>query len=244
MYLAKPVVLCLLSRMEIFQDLCDQHGVIYKDKKSKYHHLKTHHNNVETIKCGICSKKFKSKKDLTNHIVKDQHSGQTIDCSSCEKTFSSKANLKKHFDRIHKKITFGCANCGRYMSTKQKLKFHYQKCKSNTQIEAADPLPASNNTPQKSLFDKAFVDFVQSSNDAINECPCEKCDKIFRNKNSLNVHTYRYHAEPEKLICEFCQDHFKSRVSLKCHMKSVHNLENNIVKFGPANIPLMVVGLT
>ena len=92
MYLAKPVVLCLLNGMDIFQDLCDQHGVIYNDKKSKYHHLKTHHNNVETIECGICSKKFKSQKDLTNHIVKDQHSGKTIECSACEKTFCRKAN--------------------------------------------------------------------------------------------------------------------------------------------------------
>ena len=32
----------------------EQHGVINKDKKSKYHHLKTRHNNVEKIACGIC----------------------------------------------------------------------------------------------------------------------------------------------------------------------------------------------
>ena len=209
--------------MEVFQDLCEQHGVINKDKKSKYHHLKTRHNNVEKIACGICQKKFNSQKDLSNHIVKDKHSEKTFQCSDCELTFSTKSNLKGHNDRIHKKITFGCASCGKYLSTKQKLKNHYQKCKSKT---------ACNITPQKE-FSEVFAEFVLQSKDEIEEYPCDKCDKSFSNKNSLKVHKYRYHAEPEKLTCEFCQDHLKSRDSLKNHMKSVHSVENNIVKFGP-----------
>ena len=158
----ESVVLLILKEMEVFQDLCEQHGVIYKDKKSKYHHLKTRHNNVEKIACGICQKKFNSQKDLSNHIVKDKHSEKTFQCSDCELTFSTKSNLKGHNDRVHKKISFGCASCGKYLSTKQKLKNHYPKCKSKTiieDIEIVDPLPACNITPQKE-FSEVFADFV------------------------------------------------------------------------------------
>ena len=41
--------------------LCEQHGIKYKDKKSQYHHLQTHHND-EKVECGICQQKFNSRK--------------------------------------------------------------------------------------------------------------------------------------------------------------------------------------
>ena len=147
---------------------------------------------MEKIECGICGKKFNSQKDLSNHIVKDKHSGQTFPCSACDLTFSTKSNLKSHTDRVHKKITFGCASCGKY----------FNQAKTETiDIEMEDSLPACNITPKKQ-FSEVFDDFVLQSNDEIEEYPCDKSDKCFRKKNSLNVHNYRYHPEPEKLTCE------------------------------------------
>ena len=97
--------------------MCEQHGVIYKDKKSKYHHLRTRPNNVE-------------------------------------------------------------------------------KCKSKIieGIEIVDPLPACNITPQKE-FSEVFADFVLQSNDESEEYPCDKCDKSFRNRNSLKVHRERFNKK-------------------------------------------------
>ena len=79
--------------MEVFSDLCSEHGVIYKDKKLKFHHLKTRHSH-EMVECDLCRKSFSSKKDLTVHITKDKHSEQKFTCEQCGQSFAKKANVK------------------------------------------------------------------------------------------------------------------------------------------------------
>jgi uncharacterized C2H2 Zn-finger protein len=51
---------------------------------------------------------------------------------------------------------------------------------------------------------------------------CEDCDKIYKNKDSLQKHIKIKHSGNQSLQCVKCDKHFSNKYSLKQHLYQVH----------------------
>jgi NAD-dependent SIR2 family protein deacetylase len=51
---------------------------------------------------------------------------------------------------------------------------------------------------------------------------CEDCDKIYKNKNSLQKHIKLKHSTVQSVQCVKCDKHFLNDYLLKEHLRHVH----------------------
>ena len=58
---------------------------------------------------------------------------------------------------------------------------------------------------------------------------CEKCEKVYKTKGGLKNHTINEHQNGHKKVeCDICHNFFKSPITLKVHIQSIHEKSSQL----------------
>ena len=162
--------------------------------------------NIDKIEnCDICGDTFKNNNSLRNHkYIKHSKTfaERSKSCDICGKEFSSAITLKVHLNNVHEgeNSDTTCNTCGKQYKNSKSLASHKYIAHSG----------------------KYFTEEV--------DCACNICGRTFRNNQHLRNHKYVIHsktyAERPK-CCHLCGKTFTTPVSLKVHIKNVHEGQKN-----------------
>jgi KRAB domain-containing zinc finger protein len=146
-------------------------------------HLNTSHSGIE-YSCLQCTKSFNSDEKRKVHNRR-RHREKTEKCEDCNRTFTLKGLLNAHIKSVHKKEKDKiCAHCGETFFLGSSFKSHV----------------------------------LRHTNDR--KFPCEVCGKSFLTKRDIKTHM-GCHTLP--LECEKCNKRFSSKFSLDDHVKMKHD---------------------
>jgi uncharacterized Zn-finger protein len=106
----------------------------------------TNPNELLTVACDFCEKKFVDEKSLRLHhrahvckyfyvsIVEsmsifclslpDSLQNNSVQCEKCSKTFSNSIHLRRHIKRMHDEFYYECCYCKGSFGSKQSLNYH------------------------------------------------------------------------------------------------------------------------
>lgn len=126
-------------------------------------------------------------------------------------------------NRIH---PCSVAGCGKSFTGRTNLAIHerfvheYSRSGFKTIMQKCDICPKIYKTKQKLIHHRTshFEPTV----------PCIMCDKLFRDKRSLDMHVNVTHNEERPKKCETCGKGFKKNYTLKVHQR-IHTLEKPYV---------------
>ena len=105
-------------------------------------------------------------------------------CVLCKKSYASGSALKTHIKVIHEKVKYKCDLCEKSFTAKLSLEGH-----------------------------------VKRIHEKMKELKCEICEKKFGSLGGLNEHSYNIHQN-NSFICELCDKSFKCKKYLKIHTLS------------------------
>ena len=185
---------------------------------------KIEENSVTSLKCETCAAPFQFQKLLDMHILSEHGK---LSCNYCPMMFDDywKRELhyvkqhelehyKNYYYKQHPRAVYTCKVCGvtskgeqshrQHMVAHQDRKFQCVHClwKFHTQGHLSRHVKLKHN-PQVKTYD--FV--------------CDRCERKFSTKHSLNVHISSVHQEQ---ACKFCAETFSSARTLSSHMSDKH----------------------
>ncbi|XP_058828376.1 zinc finger protein 62 homolog [Topomyia yanbarensis] len=81
-------------------------------------------NPVERVQCHICNRWLNGKSNLKIHIKTIHNEGQTISCDLCQQIYPNLRALRNHKQRVHVEERFECEFCGKKFKQKVCWKEH------------------------------------------------------------------------------------------------------------------------
>lgn len=73
----------------------------------------------------------------------------------------------------------------------------------------------------------SFIIWLFLGGSGVDAVICPKCQKIYKNKNSLSVHLSRDCGKGKKFVCGQCMKSFKRKDSLQLHYMTLHYKTHN-----------------
>lgn len=188
-------------------------------------HLKENHNKTlytdiksqticfkldnEELKCMFCKVKCSSFKQLLEHM--NQHYRNWV-CDVCDAGFVTQRMLSTHSD-CHKHGEFQCDVCKKMFDKLRSLKYHLRQCHSGPnkyKCHQCHEKFSTMKTKKDHMIEVHGAEYAK--------IPCLACDKTFRDKNGLRVHTQRDHLMERRFKCTDCVKSFYTNSMLKNHM--------------------------
>ena len=196
-------------------------------------------NGVKRFPCDICGSKFTRSFNLKVHLRKHNTRDNSIlppptppaiqtsceiaqiptetsletpfSCEFCGKCFRIKQVLNAHL-KIHTHAnSVACEKCDKKFTYRQNYLAHFAKYHAGAQqfIVANRDLPQTqksvkNPTQQSSLSKEPFA--------------CDRCGKVFKYKQTLQIHT-RSHTGETPFACDMCEQKFTHKSNLDYHMR-------------------------
>ena len=135
---------------------------------------------------------------------KTVHEGKYFTCDVCQAVIKDSSNFRRHV-KTHESSHLKCPECSKLFSRKDKLNEHHETCRSNMLLK----MIRENNYQNYKLNQ-----IVKTSNDF----PCEKCEKQFTTKYSLQRHMKTHSVDKPKATkstkCSHCNKDFVNSSSL------------------------------
>ncbi|XP_044727283.1 zinc finger protein 260-like isoform X2 [Chrysoperla carnea] len=241
---------------EEFEDYADDNSIV-DVKEEDIHENTTNENTLEKVKITIGYNEDNLKKlETTKHeeesdgyeSAKDEESEtETFTCEECNQEFKKVWILGKHMQRKHRAKPLNCSEC--------KLKFFHPLHLKQHQELTHNPLNLTCKICNKVLKDIYSLRDHKLTHSNQKLRPCERCDESFKNNRELESHneevhgiiekrvtchicgksvTKKYlddhleiHKEREKITCDKCSKTFISELTLKRHIKEIHDNERN-----------------
>ena len=183
-------------------------------------HISHHMNNLnkKLFVCDECKKHFHNNSNLLNHKQNIHSNVRSFKCNrnDCNKRFQTFGNLNRHLLSHSSVKSFGCNKCDKRFKTKPDLRNHHLV---HTNLR---PFKCPQNAFNKTFKRKPdlMTHQIIHSDKPFN---CEKCDKIFNNKNNL-ISLKCLHSIQTPFKCNFksCDKRFRHKKSLNIHKKYVH----------------------
>lgn len=191
-------------------------------------HLLNHQPEADRkdFTCIECNRKYLSAGALSWHKKRSHSSVVRVQvknlCEICSKTFATLTSFKEHM-LVHsedcEKLQLQCPKCGKWLKNQRCLKSHLtlhneityncEHCSYTTKKEAL----LKNHVITRHTLDRPWK--------------CSECDKTFKVKRALTVHTAQSHTDGAKSgrTCEFCGKHFGSSTNYYTHRKNLHAAE-------------------
>ena len=168
----------------------------------------TQNENMNTLKCDVCSKEFHRRKNLQLH-KKIHVRGKHYHCETCMRDFSLLQYFRKHKRKnsCGKEVQlapvklFQCDICLKRFAQRKHLTNHkIYEC--SQQLESTGPNPAS-----------------KSENDTVtlHHC-CEICEKQFTSQEDLKKHKQIHIDSKSFYVCDICGEGFAKRCTMTEHM--------------------------
>ncbi|XP_055595781.1 zinc finger protein 567-like [Uranotaenia lowii] len=200
----------------------------------------------QNFQCSICEKNFDDKPKLNLHI-RDLHNGEkSYDCDKCDKSFKTKRKLEDHYARSHIGMPrYQCITCGKKYFQFGAYRYHIKISHLEEYHGGIRALPTNElysmdgcvviNGPNvlrceicnkscasKKMFDRHMKVAHKKRKWMI---ACNKCDKMYDRKASLEDHYASDHLDVIRYACEFCGESFTWRNAYFEHLKKQHAKE-------------------
>lgn len=200
--------------------MCETCNAAFKSVGNLRRHQQTH-APTRDFQCDDCSKSFKTPLALKIHS-ETVHAKYKIfvNCPICKAIVQEKL-LKNHIHRQHtdagKEKPFSCSVCLKSFRTARLEERHFlsvHEPKSIGKIYVCPQCPDLKFLRQRDLKEHSFVHF---DGDIFQ---CDICQKLFKNKRLLRIHS-ECHSENAKMYpCKLCPDVvFRSRGGRQKHMQ-------------------------
>ena len=191
---------------------------LYLSQSSLNLHKKSVHLGItrkKTLECKVCGKCFTILATLKSHLKKI-HLSERLKCDKCSKVFYGKGRLMKHRRSVHNKM-FRCDECDKVFKKKTDLKNHKLCVHDNLKKFK------SNQCDKSFSIQKYLTKHIFRIHQSITEnmFECDLCEKMFFNKDTLNIHKRNVHAEKYS-YCKVCNKKFSSTSNMKLHIDAVH----------------------
>lgn len=173
-------------------------------------------NGKKYAACEICKREVKKhymKYHMTTHFPKH------FSCDVCGATTRNLRGLRYHKLYWHSsKLDYICDKCGKKYRSKHALDLHNKK-------EHGGIRDLECNICGKKFFQKMHLKrHVDGIHKKLRPHKCEYCGKDFTKRTHLVTH-WRTHTNETPYGCDMCGERFKLKLSLKNHLKRVHNFE-------------------
>lgn len=189
------------------------------------YHIKYHHD-PDIYRCKICNSQEFDPKSLEQH-QRRIHGVKDLVCTICDTAFLKEAFLERHNKEKHSVLT--------------ELNYKCSICNIDfTSQHALDCHMSARHNIYKST-DKKICDLCGKVYYTVKgfkshfkthlsiETPklkCLVCEEEFRSKSTLKAHIRRRHSQAEPEICNICQKKCKSKAALTRHIRYVHQPTN------------------
>lgn len=163
----------------------------------------------EELKCMFCQIECTSFKGLLEHM--NQHYRNFV-CDICDAGFVAQRMLWIHADG-HKQGEFICEICNKVFDKARSLKYHTRMTHRVSHRHKCYQCGEKFSTIKSKKEHMAEVHGAQFA-----KLPCLACDRTFRDKNALRVHTKRDHLMERRFKCPDCDKSFYTNGMLQNHL--------------------------
>uniref|UniRef100_A0A1Q3F0E3 Putative adult enhancer factor 1 n=1 Tax=Culex tarsalis TaxID=7177 RepID=A0A1Q3F0E3_CULTA len=173
-------------------------------------HLLTHVENQE-YQCQYCSKYISSKTLLLTHEREHVDAGdlKQYACAFCNERFANRSAQMKHVSAEHPEMVERRHTGGRktceivkgvgYQRTRESLKCTFEGCE---------------------FVAKCNASFYNHKNLHGNRFKCSVCEKVFANRQQLNIHANTHLGKTERpFACDQCDRKFASKARMNGHRR-------------------------
>lgn len=177
-------------------------------QRSKYIVHKSFHKTTK-YQCMRCEKQFSTKENLFLHQTTEAHAGERII------EINDKENISKDLESLESLDT--------YESTKPDSgnTVLHGEAGFNSDEDNDDPNNVETENINVLTSTDGSQDFISKDYDSLQ---CERCNKHFQSKKSLETHVKVVHLGEKPYVCEICNKAFAYDSSLKGHHKTVHQV--------------------
>ena len=215
---------------------CEQCEVLFEDESTLNRHLHEAavHQAISVYSC--CKRRFKSQAALDAHMQNSRAHAQTFACNDCGCAFPSQDDLSQHLrtSTAHTSLVY-CYDCLRPFSSEQSLFQHLQNSfehtsptapasrQSNQRSEAQEANTGRRRTSVKKSRTAGSADIsgqrIQDSSGQADTHSCQKCNRAFKNIESLRQHLEASSAHTSDFKCLPCARLFGSKSALQKHRR-------------------------
>ncbi|XP_052893964.1 zinc finger protein 660-like [Anopheles moucheti] len=164
--------------------------------------------------CDLCLKSFTRKSSLNDHKLVLHAGVRQHVCHICNRTFGKENSLKTHLV-LHVGKKYRCKLCSKSFAKGSFLRKHLEE----------HELPESKRRYTCGVCSKKFTTMSHLNDHELihsNEKPhkCNHCERSFRQKQQLKVHTYQHFGKPFQ--CTYCDMAYTSPSRLQAHVNKHH----------------------
>ncbi|XP_063545308.1 zinc finger protein 626-like [Cydia strobilella] len=182
-------------------------------------HMERRHTETSgSVTCVIC-KVCHSVAALEQHIKRHY---RRVDCVVCGARYNTMYAAQSHYDKMHETSpTHKCEECGYTTTYLRSMRRHRQRHKGKVNCEQCGKQFVSN---------MSLRDHVKKFHKASNRTySCTVCSKVYRTSSTCIAHMKSAHgprppppppAADSGAYCEPCNTHFRTKQTLKHHLKT------------------------
>ncbi|XP_044731744.1 gastrula zinc finger protein XlCGF57.1-like [Chrysoperla carnea] len=190
----------------------------HEEESDGYESAKDEENEITTFTCEKCNQEFKKVWILGKHMQR-KHRAKPLNCSECKLKFFHPLHLKQHQELTHNPLNLTCKICNKVLKDIYSLKTHKLK-HSNQKLRSCERCDESFKSKRELESHNEEVHGIIEKN-----VTCHICGKSVT-KKYLDDHL-EIHKEREKMTCDKCSKTFISELTLKRHIKEIHDNERN-----------------
>lgn len=184
-------------------------------------HVARSHRGERPHQCTHCEESFMRKQQLRSHLF-SRH-GEVIEdykCSYCEKCFTTRISLVEH-TRIHtNEKPHSCPVCLKQFARKSSLRSHLRTHQTQWDEKQVDCSVCGKTMGSSSLRKHMQI------HEETPPYQCGVCGRGFAREDNMLRHEER-HQKEKKFYCDKCDKYFYHKKSLEPHLKAFHSSDKN-----------------